>query len=647
MVIRAARAYALDGDLFRAAYLVDRYLAGIKPDDPRAPLAMGAMLLDLDRPYDALPYLIEKRKQLLASPEATEEYELKVLEVLASMVRGFARLGDRQQAMDAIQEMIPRAPKQTAIRVTLGDILFDLTSSSWPGTCTTRCSPPSRPTARRLIGIARVYLETFQPRGRQAGAGQLPAERGQPAAVPARLCVVPPDGRGVHGGQADLQDMLRRNENDHEVRYALGRVYDFTNEWEKAKAEFAKIPPQDKMARRARLWFGFTLLHQRKFAEAAQVAEQFMRDDPNNPEGVALYVRALAKMGQFDKAVQAGRGYLAPNPRDERSATVVRLAVGRALLEANRALDAAREFEIALSRPAGRVPEAYYGLARAAEKLGNPDRAQQIIATLCGTAGGDVRNRLLIADFYSLDFEDQKVIEIISSFPGYDENNLALLVRLADAQQRAARWSGNPADAFTHRPAGHPAVADQRPRPPGHGPVVRPDPELPQGGGPVRPAHRDRPGVHDPAAGAGPRPVTATTSSAPPARSTTWCSRRRRRSGCWARWPIRAQRDARLRQAFAPYLGGQMNGPGPAGRTGPAGRVVPGRGGPAGRPPADLRLRRDARLAGGVPPGAGREGVEGLPQLRGRARSTTRSTSSSRRTPRPCSTRARCTGPCG
>src|SRR5262249_4691297 len=111
-------------------------------------------------------------------------------------------------------------------------------------------------------------------------------------------------------------------------------------------------------------------------------------------------------------------------------------------------LDAAREYEITLSKPAGRVPEAYYGLARAAERLGNADRAQQIIGTLCGTVGGDVRNRLMLPDFYSLDFEDHKVIEIINSFAGYDNNNLAVLVRLADAQQRSARWPGNPADCF-------------------------------------------------------------------------------------------------------------------------------------------------------------------------------------------------------
>jgi tetratricopeptide (TPR) repeat protein len=449
VVIRAARAYALDGDLFRAAYLVDRYLSGIKPDDPRAPLAMGAMLLDLDRPYDALPYLIEKRKQLLASPEATEEYALKVLEVLASMVRGFARLGDRQQAMDAIQELAPRAPKQTALRVTLGDILFELNEFELAGHVYNQVLAVDPSNGPALIGIARVYLETFQPpAAKRVLDSFLPNAESQREYLLAYSSYHQTVGEYTEAKQI-YKDMLRRNENDHEVRFSLGQLYDFTNEWEKAKAEFAKIPPQDKMARRARLGFGLALLHQRKFGEAAQVAEQFMRDDPNNPQGIALYVRALAKMGQFDRAVQAGRGYLATNPRDDRSATVVRLAVGRALLEANRNLDAAREFEIAMSRPAGRIPEAYYGLARAAERLGNPDRAREIIATLCGASGGDVRNRLMLADFYSLDFDDQKVVEIINSLLGSEESNVALLIRLADAYQRMSRWSGNPAEAFT------------------------------------------------------------------------------------------------------------------------------------------------------------------------------------------------------
>src|SRR5262249_9939944 len=343
-------------------------------------------------------------------------------------------------------------------------------------------------------------------------------------------------------------------------RYALGRLYEYTNEWEKAKAEFAKIPPNDKMARRARLWFGMALLHQHKFAEAAQVADQFVADDPNNAEGIGLYVRAVAKMGQFDKAIQAGRGYLASNPRDDRSAATVRLAVARALLEANRNLDAAREYEIALSKPAGRVPEAYYGLARAAEKLGNPDRAHQIIGTICGPAGTDIRNRVAIADFYSLDFEDHKVLEIIGPLAAAEPNNLALLIRLADAQQRAARWPGDPAEAFItcqnilrQSPTnvrGHLAMARSfataqayRKSAVQYDQLIAMDPEFT-----IPPRERARGLFSDKQYSAARSQYHVMLSPAPD-------------EVILAQMTYYAQRDARIRTVFGPYLGGAMSGP--------------------------------------------------------------------------------------
>ncbi|HKA06237.1 MAG TPA: tetratricopeptide repeat protein, partial [Gemmataceae bacterium] len=559
VAIRAARAYALANDYIRAAQLVDKHLSGIRPDDPKAPPAMGAMLLDLDRPYDALPYLIEKRKQLLASPEATEEYELRLLEVLASMARGFARVGDRQQALEVIQEMASRAPKQLAIRVTLADILNDLGEYELAGHVYNQVLAVDPANGPALIGIARVYLETFQTAN---------AKRVLDSFVPnpayQRLYLLTYAGYhqsvGEHTEAKQIyKDMLHRNDNDHEVRFAFGRLYEFTSEWEKAKAEFAKIPPQDKMGRRARFWFGMALLHQRKFAEAAQVAEQFMRDDPNNPEGVTLHVRALAKMGQFDRAVQSGHGYLATNPRDDRAAASVRLAVARALLEANRNLDAAREYEIVLTRPAGRVPEAYYGLARAAEKLGNADRAHQIITTLCGAVAGDFRTRLLLADYYSQDFEDEKVIEIINSFPNFDNNNLALLIRLADAQQRTSRWSGDPTDAFGTIQAilrqsptnvrGHLAMArsfavaqNYRKASVQYDQLITIDPEFT-----IPPRERARILFSDHQYSAARTQYNVLLSPTP-------------EDVIVSQMTYHAQRDARIRQAFGPYLGGQFNG---------------------------------------------------------------------------------------
>ena len=561
VVIRAARAAAFDLDYFRAAQLVDRYLASIKPDDERAPVAMGALLLDLDRPYDALPYLIEKRKQLLrdTAPTNVEEHDLQLLEVLASMVRGFGRVGERQQAMDALAEMVGKVPAEAGIRVALGDVLFEMGEFELAGHVFNQVLTVDPANGAALIGIARSYLETFQPAAaKQILDSFIPNAQNQRGYLLTYSSYHQTVGEYTEAKQI-YKDMLRRNEADHEVRYSLGRIFEYTKEWEKAKAEFAKIPPQDKMARRARLWFGYALLHQRKFVEAAQVAEQLMHDDPTNADAVALHTRALAKHGQFDRAVQSGRGYLGANPKDDRSATTVRLAVARALLEANRNLDAAREYEIALSRPAGRIPEAYYGLARAAEKLGNGERAQQVVGTLTGgTAGADLRSRLLLADFYSEDYEDQKVIEILTGVA--DPDNLAVMIRLADAQQRAARWPGNPADCFATcqrilrqsqtNVRGHLAMSRSfaiaqnfRKSAVQYDQLIAIDPDFT-----IPPRERARVLYSDHQYSAARTQYNAPLSPTP-------------EDAIAGQMAYYAQRDAKMRQAFGPYVSGQMAGP--------------------------------------------------------------------------------------
>ncbi|MEZ6142343.1 MAG: tetratricopeptide repeat protein [Zavarzinella sp.] len=450
VAIRLARAFALDNNILQAAKIVDTYLASIRPDSEAAPLALGPMLLDLDRPYDALPYLIEKRKQLLrdSNPKDRDEHELRILEVLASMVRGFARIGERHQAMEAITEMSGRVPTQTGIRNALGNILYDLEEYDLSGHVYNQVLAVDPANGSGLIGIANVYLATFQPvPAKQILDSFVPNAENRRGYLMTYSSYHQTVGEYTEAKQIYLH-MLSNNPNDHEIRYALGRLYEYTKEWEKAKGEFAMIPAQDKMSRPARLWFGYALLHQRKHVEAAQIAEQMMRDDPNNTEVLALYIRAMAKAGQFEKAISVGRGYLATDPKDDRIATVVRLAVARALLEAGRNLDASREYEITLQKPAGRVTEAYYGLSRAAERLGNAERANQILSSLNTSIGNDLRGRLQLADYYSEDFDDHKVIEICNSFNGYDNNNLAVLIRLADAQQRSARWPGDPSDCF-------------------------------------------------------------------------------------------------------------------------------------------------------------------------------------------------------
>jgi predicted Zn-dependent protease len=76
MATKLARAYVFDNDYTRATQVYDRYLAQLKPSDPNVPLELGALLLDLERPRDALPFLLafqEKRPRdmdILAQPSS-------------------------------------------------------------------------------------------------------------------------------------------------------------------------------------------------------------------------------------------------------------------------------------------------------------------------------------------------------------------------------------------------------------------------------------------------------------------------------------------------------------------------------------------------------------------------------------------------
>jgi len=442
--VRLARAYAFDNDYVRATEIYERYLAQIKPDDPKAPLALGALLLDLDRPTEAIPFLLAKRRQL-----EKNQKDSNLIDVLASLVRGYARVGERGLAMEILNEMATRDPENVGVRVVLGNTLVLIEEFELAGQVYNQALQAEPTNGPALIGLARVHLEMFAPANcRRILDSFVPTVANQRSYLMTYAAYHERIGEYIEAKQI-YKDMLRRNMNDHEVRYALGALLEYIKEWEKAKAEFAKIPPTGSLGKRSRMYFAQTLFSQRKFAEAVEVVMILVHEDPTDANALAAATKYLAKAGKCAQAFDLARNYLATNPKSEWQALAVRLALARALLDSARYLESAREYEIALSRPSGRVVTAFYGLARASEKLGNPQRAAQLIACVPGLPGGDVRNRLLLADQYSVDFEDMPVIDLCQGILHGDPQNLSVLIRLADAQQRQSRWPGNPADAFT------------------------------------------------------------------------------------------------------------------------------------------------------------------------------------------------------
>src|SRR5262249_21602938 len=98
------------------------------------------------------------------------------------------------------------------------------------------------------------------------------------------------------------RNFLCKDGADDEARLALAKLQAYIQEYEKAKAEYAKIAPDAALGRKARLGFATTLLEQRCFAQAIEACQALLVENPINGEAAGLMARSLVKEGQFDKA---------------------------------------------------------------------------------------------------------------------------------------------------------------------------------------------------------------------------------------------------------------------------------------------------------------------------------------------------------
>jgi tetratricopeptide (TPR) repeat protein len=237
--------------------------------------------------------------------------------------------------------------------------------------------------------------------------------------------------------------LLTKDPLEGEARLALAKLLQYIQEYEKAKAEYAKAPQTGAHGRLARQGIADTLYEQRRFTESAECCEQLLLEHPADGEAMARLMRDYIKMGDSNKAASIGRGFLAKFVNLEPVVLPVRLALARALLECGRYADAAHEYDCLLAKPTGRIPEAWYGLARALAKLNEPVKADQALAAAYSEPGHETRNRLLIADLFYVDHDDAHAERLAQAVLKHDPKNLAALIRPADAQLRAARPSGN------------------------------------------------------------------------------------------------------------------------------------------------------------------------------------------------------------
>ena len=436
VAVRLARAYGFDDDFAYALKVYDEYLAGVRPEDERAPRGLAALLIDLGRPGDALPFLT-----------ARLERQPGEAETLAVLVQAYAALDDRTRAEEALKALADRAPRAVGVRQDLGDALYAAEHYELAGEVYAQVLQAEPANGFALLGLARVAMKQFQPGQALQTLDRVPRE----PAYERSAALARAEYHQLVGEYLDAkeiyQDFLRRNEEDFEVRLSLAELYEFIREDEKAKAEYLKIPPGARPARLARVGVASTLTTQRRFPDAVMWCKQLLAEKPDDGAATAQLVRTLGKACQGRDAEAQARGFLRDFARNEPACLSVRLALAKVLCDDRKFQDAVHEYEALLADPAGRIPESYYGMARALDGIGDPEKAHQVLGQILSLTSADARNRLLLADLFSGDFDDGPAVEMAQTVLKFEPDNLAALIRLADAEGRIDRQTGQVGDA--------------------------------------------------------------------------------------------------------------------------------------------------------------------------------------------------------
>jgi tetratricopeptide (TPR) repeat protein len=436
LATRLARAFIFEDDFSRALQVYDQYLARLRPGDDKIPDAFPALLVDLERPADAASFL----QPLLARQPNN-------LELLATLVRARARLGERPAALAALEQLMAKGPEAVKVALDLADTLYAAEEFDIAAAVLGQLLRADPANGEAHIGLAQVYIQLYEP-----GNARALLENFIPTpALKRRFLQARAEYHQLVGEYADAKQIyerfLREDENDHESRLSLGALYEEPlREDERAKAEFGKIPAGVAQYRPARAGIAAALTNQRLFPDAIAVCKALLAEYPSDGNAVAQWARTLVKAGQFPEAVFLCRSFLEANARNIPAARTVRLALGKVLLDAHRRQEAVHEFEQVLCLPGGRTPSTLYGLARAAEGEGTAEKARQILMAATSPLHEDARHWLMLADLYSADAEDHKALEMAQVVLHGCPDNLAALVRAVTAQSRLARASGHSED---------------------------------------------------------------------------------------------------------------------------------------------------------------------------------------------------------
>lgn len=426
---RLGQVFLIQNQYPKAAEIL-KQLAALPVDDEDLPAEYVDFLLDLEKPAEALKYIASL---LEVDPENAQ--------VLTAQVRAYALLGDRPRAFQVLSTLPEKIPKDVDERLGLAQALipsqdFDLAEAVLGQVAGVRPTSVSY----QLISAEALIRQYRLAQAKVTIAAIRPTSRLQD-----RDLALTRAGYHIAAGeyiQAKLiyTTLLRADPFDAAVHFNLGDLYLVLAEYEKAKAEYAKIPQTEPVWRAARRGLATTLATQHRFPEALDILDDLFRCAAWDAQTVAVFLQVLTDSGDCDRAAEIGRGYRNAGPPTRSADATARAALGHALLDCGKLLEAEQQFVAALTLSYKKSISAMYGMMRLGLRNGEPCRFPPV--SVADQPFDELRVRMEMIDLFAGDHDDQYALEFALAAIKLDPQNVAAMIRMAEAQQRIARQSG-------------------------------------------------------------------------------------------------------------------------------------------------------------------------------------------------------------
>ena len=423
------RCYTWIRDFENADEVFDRYLRKLDPLVEADQLLLAPVLLDMQRPKEALPYLERLHRRF---PQE--------LRWATHMVLCYYLSGKRDRADRMVKTMAELEPESVELRIRLADQLLSLQNYKLAMDVNEQVlqASPDDPMARLMA--ARIHLEAYDVNGARSLLDDLRDELyGVRSYELARAKLHQLTGEWVVA-QSILDMMLVDNSTDHDLRIRLASLLIEKGDIYRAIAELSKIPKNSPLGPRARLELATAKVVQGRIDEAISVCTTLVGDRPNDVEATLGLLRAQIEDGATVQAKYVAQRFIEECPSDAMGIGQVRLMLARALSMEGNNFQAVRMYEQALQEPTAQTPAAFYGLAEA--KRRGISQASSELALLSSTmraSGEDIRLRI---EFGKLALADQKHQRAIAYFEGvlrWQPGNHAAMVLLGEAQNMALK----------------------------------------------------------------------------------------------------------------------------------------------------------------------------------------------------------------